>query len=390
MPSRVKPPTDPVHIEHDGERLTAQRGESLASALLAHDRVLLARSPKLHRPRGPYCLRGACDGCLARVDGVPNVMTCLRPVSGGERVETQNVVGVRELDLMGATDFLFPRGLDHHKLFAGVRGVSAIVQRFARRVAGLGVLPSRAGEVHEARHEEADVLIVGSGRAACRVAREHETERVVHVDDATVAGGRAALIEPSWRSDPTLAQVRTLTTVLSLSREPEPGLWALLLGPEGLTLLCVREVVLATGRHDPVLPFQNNDLPGTFSARAALALVRAGLALGRRVAVVGSGPLGDALCLTPGTEWLRVAPETLRGAAGRRRVSAIFTERGGKTERRSVDALVIDGPGAPAFELAVQAGGSVVHAPHGFLPQADSSGRVAPSVRCVGSVVGSG
>src|SRR5688572_6109783 len=88
----------PVTIYLDGAAVPADQGEPLAVALVASGRVTLARSPKLHRPRAPSCLRGACDGCLARVDGVPNVMTCLRPAAGGERIEVQNVIGSRRAD----------------------------------------------------------------------------------------------------------------------------------------------------------------------------------------------------------------------------------------------------------------------------------------------------
>src|SRR5688572_16807172 len=98
MPRRLRPVRSPVEISHDGDTIVAERGEPLAAALLAAGRVSLARSPKLHRPRGPFCLRGGCDGCLARVDGVPNVMTCLTPARGGERIETQNVLGTRGID----------------------------------------------------------------------------------------------------------------------------------------------------------------------------------------------------------------------------------------------------------------------------------------------------
>src|SRR5688572_25981401 len=141
MPQRLNEPQEPVKITHDGDGVVAERGEPLVLSLLVAGGYALSRSPKLHRPRGPSCLRGACEGCLVRVNGVPNVMACQHRVQGGERVETQNVLGSRELDLLGATDYLFPRGIDHHRLFAGVRGVSSLVQAFARRVSGLGRLP---------------------------------------------------------------------------------------------------------------------------------------------------------------------------------------------------------------------------------------------------------
>ena len=57
------------------------------------------------------------------VDGEPNVMTCLRRARGGERIETQNVVGSRKADLLRVTDWFFPNGLDHHHFMAGVPGL---------------------------------------------------------------------------------------------------------------------------------------------------------------------------------------------------------------------------------------------------------------------------
>src|SRR5215468_3986209 len=110
---RSRPSRDPVTITLDGESIAAERGEPLAAALLAADKTILARSPKLHRPRGPTCFRGACDGCLARVDGVPNVMTCLREAREGTTIETQNTLGSREIDLLRVTDWFFAEGFNH-------------------------------------------------------------------------------------------------------------------------------------------------------------------------------------------------------------------------------------------------------------------------------------
>src|SRR5579863_110690 len=110
---------DPVRVWLDGEATAAERGEPLAVALLAAGHLAIARSPKFHRPRGPACLRAGCDGCLARVDDEPNVMTCRVPAADGMRIETQNVVGSREHDLLRMSDWFFPDGMNHHELFAG-------------------------------------------------------------------------------------------------------------------------------------------------------------------------------------------------------------------------------------------------------------------------------
>src|SRR3954462_9650404 len=162
---RTRPLVDPVTIHLDDTPVVAERAEPLAVALVAADKLALARSPKLHRPRGPSCFRGGCDGCLARVDGVPNVMTCLRPARGGERIDAQNVVGSRKADLLRVTDWFFAKGLDHHHLMAGVPGLSDVMTSVARKVAGLGRIPSVPEAPRPARRLEVDVAVVGGAVA---------------------------------------------------------------------------------------------------------------------------------------------------------------------------------------------------------------------------------
>lgn len=398
MAHRLTPPQHPVEIEHDGERVVAERGEPIAHALIAADRLLLARSPKLHRPRGPYCLRGGCDGCLARVNGVPNVMTCQTPATGGERVETQNVLGSRGIDVLRATDFLFPSGIDHHRLFAGVRGLSEVVQKFARRVAGLGRLPAEGGSVAPAEQRDVDVLVVGGGRAGLGAAARLAGLSVLLTDDALAPGGSLAALDPSGAArlaDAARAagvEIRSRHTTAAVLREPEDPagrLFALVAGPGGATLVRARAVILATGGHDPTLAFENDDLPGVMSARAALRLLRGGVAIGRRVAVVGTGRFAEALAADDALAIERVRPEALVRAVGRARVTGAVVSDGERERRLSLDALLVDGPLAPSFELAVQAGGSVQFEPdRGYVPVLDHAGVVAPAVWCAGSAAG--
>src|SRR3984957_18626347 len=146
-------------MQFDGQDVVAERGEPAAVALVAAGHRALARSPRCRRRRGPSCLRAACDGCLARVDGEPNVMTCRVPAAEGMRVETQNVVGSRDTDLLRMADWFFPEGMNHHELFAGVPGVQRVMQAFARRVAGLGKLPKEAESPRPAGRRPCDALV---------------------------------------------------------------------------------------------------------------------------------------------------------------------------------------------------------------------------------------
>jgi sarcosine oxidase subunit alpha len=383
--------SEAVELWHDGERVSARRGESLALALIAADRLLLSRSPKLHRARGPYCLRGACEGCLVRVDGLPNQPACRRYVQGGEMVETQNVLGSRETDLLSAADFLFPQGIDHHRLMAGVRGLSPLVGSFARRIAGLGTLAERAPPASSAERRELPVLIVGGGRKGLALAAALGRPATL-ADDGPRLGGsllaldppRAAALDANARA--AGATLLEQTTVVALSREPDDAtgrISALLVGPARTLLVRARCVVLATGKHDPAPSFPNNDLPGIFSARAALFAWRSDVLIGSRVAVVGSGRYAEGLLqqMSGVVELVALDETSVVRAIGRERVTGVEVRSEGKTRRIKVGALAFDGRGAPSFELAVQAGAQVDFEPDaGYSPRADAQGLVAEGV----------
>lgn len=389
---RLRPPGDPVTMHFDGETVVAQRGEPAAVALLAAGHSVLARSPKFHRPRGPACLRAACDGCLARVDGEPNVMTCRVPAAEGTRIETQNVVGSRDTDLLRMADWFFPEGMNHHELFAGVPGVQRVMQAFARRVAGLGKLPKEVAPARAASRRTADVLVVGAGAAGMTAAVElaRRGRKVEVVDDDLAWGGslRALPAAPEW--EPTLAAfgdalsagriaLRLRTTAAAVY-----GQDVLVAGLEGIEVVSARTLVLATGAHDGVLAFEGNDVPGVMSARAGGWLLAHGVTPGTRVVVArteGGGPFGEAFAQAlPGTELVMMAPTRVRGSG--RVKEAVFGDR-----RIPCDALLLDVPRAPAYELCAQAGAELAHEPWGFVVRAPG-GRIREGVFAIGEVVG--
>src|SRR3990172_12323013 len=131
-------------IDVDVRPVAARTGESVAVALLAAGRALIARSSKYHRPRGAFCLAGSCHACLARVDGVPNRRTCRVPCRPGLSVESQNALPSAPHDVLGAVDHLYADGLDHHHLMTWNSLANRAAVAFSRRLAGLGTLPDRA------------------------------------------------------------------------------------------------------------------------------------------------------------------------------------------------------------------------------------------------------
>ncbi len=393
---------DPVRITFDGDELDAERGEPLAATLIAAGHVALARSPKFHRPRGPSCMRAACDGCLARVDGVPNVMTCMAPAAQGTTIESQNRLGPRDLDLLRMTDWFFPDGMNHHELFAGVPGVQRVMQVFARRVAGLGKLPASAEAPRPARRIDEDVVIVGAGPGGMAVAnRLRERGRKVRVvDDALTWGGAARALERSafaTITNPFAAAVGdgelrfdAQTTACGIFGDD-----LLVVGPEGAEVLTAKTLVLAPGAHDGVLAFEGNDVPGVMSARAGSLLAHRGVAPGRRVVV----------CRAPGSDgvfaeaFVRVARErslpcettllegTPVAARGTSRVKEVLVREGETVRALRADALLVDAPRAPAFELAEQAGAKLGFE-RGAFRVLDPGGKVRDGLWVAGELAG--
>jgi len=89
MLNRLHDIEDPVRFTFDGRALRAERGDMLATALLAAGIDHLRRSVVSGSPRAPYCLMGVCFECLVTVDGVQNRQACLIEVADGMTVTSQ-------------------------------------------------------------------------------------------------------------------------------------------------------------------------------------------------------------------------------------------------------------------------------------------------------------
>lgn len=410
---RLRPLRDPVTVTLDGTPLRAERGEPLCAAFVASGSWTIARSPKFHRPRGPSCLRGACDGCLARVDGAPNVMTCLVPADEGTEVVTQNRLGPRETDVLRMTDWFFPDGMNHHELFAGVPGIQNVMQAFARKVAGLGRLPQDAEAPRPATRRRADVVVVGAGASGMAVAvRLASAGRSVEVleDHLDVGGSAAALGPAEARAFAPIARAfhaaRAAGHIVLRTRTTAGGLYGrdlLVVGPDGAEVLEATALVFACGAHDGALAFEGNDVPGVMSARAAGWLLERGVVVGDAVVVVvpeGGGPFGVSYARAlqeaceaagvpaaerPGVEVVHGELVRVKGSS-RAKAVVVRTAEGERT--LDADAVLVDAPRAPAYELCEQAGAELAHEPRGYVVRADAGGRIAKGVWAAGEVRG--
>lgn len=400
----------------DGERIPARAGEPVAAALLAAGRLVLSRSVKYHRPRGAFCLAGSCGTCLVRVDGAPNRRACRTPCADGLAVETQNAFPGARHDVLGVVDLLTPRGLDHHHLATWNALANRAAVGVARRLAGLGHLPSPAA-VEAARsaasaprrpEERVDALVVGSGPAGLGAAEAlaEAGRRVLLAEQEPRLGGRLRC-RLGIAGEPDLAWAeRVAASVREAGGECVPGaavlgLWgdggaplaALEVGgsPPGLRLVRAGRIVLCTGGHPQPPAIPGGDRPGVLGGRGlAVALAEHGVLPGERLAVVGAGREADAVAAVFGHAGLPVERvEAVGGGSirGRARVRAI--ELPGR--RVPCDAVAIASPPAPAAELARELGAEIRLDPSsGAFPVRASPGGATsvPGLYAAGEVTG--
>ena len=387
---RTRPLQDPITVYLDGSPLPAERGEPLAVSLLAAGKTILSRSPKLHRPRSASCMRGGCEGCLMRVQGVPNVMTCLAPAAGEERIESQNVMGSRKADLLRVNDWLFPHGFDHHHFMTDLPALEPLVRSFARKISGLGLLPSEVQPTQPARFVDADVVVVGGGLSGLVVTRhlEAQDKRVVVVDDGLHLGGCLQALPQHAELLRSLTPRKSTVFVRSTAAGVYQG--ELMVATEGgAVVVRAPQKVFATGAHDVALAFAGNDLPGVFSARALCVLLAYGLEPEKPCVVIGEGFWGDELARRMGDRVTRIAERAVTAVRGSSTVKSVARNDVKTQKTVSTEVVGVAGKGAPAFELAAQAGANVrFDDARGYVVECDADGRAGDGLWAIGECAG--
>ncbi|HDO19190.1 MAG TPA: FAD-dependent oxidoreductase, partial [Thermoplasmatales archaeon] len=251
--------------------------ESVAASLVANGISTFSRSIKLDRARGFFCGIGKCSSCLMRINGVPNVRTCITPVRENIRVETQH---------------------------------------------GLADIPSAEFKKKRKESIDVDVLIIGGGPAGLTAALECAKRgvNVLIVDENYRLGGQ--LIKQTHKffgSKDELASIRGIDIAKMLEEEIgnynnikvmlqstvfgyyESNDSSHLFGvaerlddySERLIEVRCKSAVFACGAMENMIVFPNNDLPGVYGAGAVQTLVNVyGVKPGNRVLMVGSGNVG--------------------------------------------------------------------------------------------------
>jgi len=309
-----------VKFRFNGKHMDGFEGDTLASALLANDQMLVGRSFKYHRPRGIVAAGPEEPNGLVNLgeDGSfePNARVTTTELFDGLTAQSQNHWPSLEFDVGAINKYLarfLPAGF-YYKMFIHPRPFwKHVYEPIIRHSAGLGRAPkSRDGDTYEHFYAFCDVLVVGGGVAGLEAARTAALSgaRVMLIEQTAHWGGRtpvdgceiAGKPAQDW-IDATVAELSVMENVTLRTRTMGAGVYdhGYVLGYEQLTdhapeksgprhrLWRVRagHIITATGAIERPLSFAGNDIPGVMLAAAVRDyVVNFGVSVGDRTVVV--------------------------------------------------------------------------------------------------------
>ena len=189
-----------ISFTFNGENLYGYEGDTLASALLANNKILVGRSFKYHRPRGIFSSGPEEPNALMELGSnefkEPNAKATTVKLFEGLECKSQNHLGPLGFDLMAITDFLHPfvgAGF-YYKTFMWPKSFwEKVYEPAIRNAAGLGSLSGQSDpSSYDKGFLHCDLLIIGGGPSGLAAALEagRANLNVIIADDDFEIGGR--------------------------------------------------------------------------------------------------------------------------------------------------------------------------------------------------------
>ena len=310
----------PLNFTFNGRKMKGYQGDTLASALLANNQMLVGRSFKYHRPRGVVSSGAEEPNALINMgEGTrfePNQRATTTELFDGLVAESQNHWPSLEFDI-GAINSKLARFLPagfYYKMFIHPRPLwKHVYEPFIRRSAGLGKAPKmRDSDTYEHFYAFYDLVIIGGGIAGLMAAKAAASSGAqILVMEQTAHWGGRCVVEPDQINgkDPEhfiedlVAELTAQPNVTMRTRLMGAGVYdhGYLLGYERLRdhapsqtgprhrLWRIRaaKILTATGAIERPLSFAGNDLPGVILASALRDYVENfGVSMGDRTVVL--------------------------------------------------------------------------------------------------------
>ena len=309
-----------VTFTFNGKTMQGFEGDTLASALLANNQMLVGRSFKYHRPRGIVASGAEEPNALVNLgEGQrfePNQRVTTTELFDGLQATSQNHWPSLEFDVGAINKHLsrfLPAGF-YYKTFMHPRPLwKHLYEPIIRQSAGLGKAPKdRDGDTYEHFHAFCDVLVVGGGVAGLEAARTAAKSgaRIILLEQTAHWGGRAPVDGGTVDGAPVdkfvdeiVSELETMPNVTMRLRTMGAGVYdhGYVLGYERLTdhqpgaegprhrlwRIRAQQVITATGAIERPLSFAGNDIPGVMLASAVRDYVHNhGVSVGDRTVLV--------------------------------------------------------------------------------------------------------
>ncbi|WP_372884677.1 2Fe-2S iron-sulfur cluster-binding protein, partial [Shimia sp.] len=309
-----------LHFTFNGKQFTGYEGDTLASALLANDQMMMGRSFKYHRPRGVVASGAEEPNALVNLGQggkfEPNQRATTTELFDGLSCTSQNHWPSLEFDVGAVNNYMtrfFPAGFYYKTFMFPAFAWKHVFEPIVRQSAGLGQVPKdRDADTYEHFYAFVDVVVIGGGIAGLEAARAAGAsgakvllmEQTAHWGGRTpVDGGEIDGAPASAHIDRLVAELEAMENVTLRNRMMGAGVYdhGYVLGYERLTdhapqmdgprhrlwRIRTKQIVTATGAIERPLSFAGNDIPGVMLASAVRDyLVDYGVSSGDRTVVV--------------------------------------------------------------------------------------------------------
>ncbi|MDB5525850.1 MAG: Sarcosine oxidase alpha subunit [Rhizobium sp.] len=407
-----------LSFSFDGKAYKGFQGDTLASALLANDVLLLGRSFKYHRPRGLVTAGSSEPNALVTVGeggrSEPNARATVTELYDGLTSVSQNRWPSLKHDIGSVNSLLSPflsAGF-YYKTFMWPKAFwERVYEPFIRKAAGLGKLTISEPDPdsYEKCWAHCDLLVVGAGPAGlmAALAAARAGLRVIIADESFRLGGSLLssriAIGGSSAADYaafTVAELQSFDNVTLMPRTTVFGWYDdMVFGAvervqkhvatpspdrpvERVWRIAAKRAILATGAEERPLVFGGNDRPGVMTASAMRTYAnRYGAAAGRKIAIFTNGASGYDTARDLVAHGIEIsalidsrpaaqdeAPagvRKIRGGGiidtkGGLRLKGISVDRSGFEESIECDALGMSGGWSPVVHLLCQRGAKPV------------------------------